>query len=95
MCISNSGGCEVGGARLFSVLFSGRTRYNGHKIKFRELYLNTNPIFFSCEDGQTVKVFQRSGFSVLGDTHNLTELGPEQSAVAYPALGVGAELTYL
>lgn len=42
-----------------------------------------------------MEVFQRDGFSVLGDTHNLTEFGPEQSAVPDPALGMGAELGYL
>lgn len=57
-------------------------------MKYKEFYLNAKPHLFSCEDGQTLEqVFQSGGFSVPGDTRNLTELGPGQSAVADPALG--------
>lgn len=64
MCINNSDGCEEDGARLFSVLFSDRTRYNGHKMKYRE-YLNIKPHIFSSENGQTLEVFQRGGSLVV------------------------------
>lgn len=78
------------------MLFSGGTRYNGHKMKDKEFYLSTKPHLFSCEDGQTLEwVSQRDGFFVLGDARNLTELGPEQPAVDDPALRAGAELGYL
>lgn len=50
MCVNNSDGCEDG-ARLFSVMFRGRTRYNGHKMKNREFYLNTKPHIFFSENG--------------------------------------------
>jgi len=40
------GGCQVDGARLFSVVPSDRTRRNGHKLKQRKLQLNTRKNFF-------------------------------------------------
>lgn len=66
-------------------------RGNGHKLKYKEFYLNTEKRFiflFSCEDGQTLEwVFQRGcGFSDRGDIQNLRGYGPEQPAVSVPAL---------
>ena len=41
------GGCKENRARIFSVVPSGRTRSNGHKLKHRRSPLNISKHFFT------------------------------------------------
>jgi len=45
-CKYHKGGCQEGGARLFSVVPSNRTRGNGHKLKCKKFRLNMRKNFF-------------------------------------------------
>ncbi|KAK4810883.1 hypothetical protein QYF61_013291 [Mycteria americana] len=74
--IQVNGGCKDDRARLFSVVPSGRTRGNGHKVKHRRFHLNIRKHFFTVEVTEHwAQVAQRGcGVSLLGDIQNCLDV---------------------
>lgn len=68
---------------------SGRTRYNGHKLKYKKI-----PVEEKLFDLRMIKHRDMGGcgVSILGVTQNLTGHSPEQAVVADPALSRGIGL---
>jgi len=80
--------CKEDGDRLFSVVSSERTRSNRHKLQYSKFHLNIRKDFFHCEGGQTPEhsAHRDCGVPASGSIQNLVGLGPDQSALADPAL---------
>ncbi|KAJ7408450.1 hypothetical protein BTVI_59520 [Pitangus sulphuratus] len=61
-------GCEENGARLFAVVSSGRTRSNGHKLKYKNLHLNMTKNFFTLRVAEHWNSLPREGMTSSLDT---------------------------
>ena len=78
------GGCREDGARLSSVVPSGRTRGRGHQLKHRRFHLNLRKCFFTG-DGALAQVARGHCVIILGDIKKLSRHGPGQPALGGPA----------
>ncbi|KAK4818203.1 hypothetical protein QYF61_008587, partial [Mycteria americana] len=73
------GGSKEDAARPFSMMFSGRTRGNGNKLKHRKFHLNIKELFHFRSGQAPEQASQRGcGVSIYADFQNPTGLGPQQ-----------------
>jgi len=81
------GGCKEDGARDFSVVPSGRTRGNGHKLEHRRFHLNMRKPFFTVEGDQGLERITQRGCRVyiLRDIQKLSGHIPGQPGLSCPA----------
>lgn len=88
MCQYLMGASKETRARLFLVVTSDGIRGNGHKWKHRKFCLNVRKSFPPAPP-------RGGSISILGAFQNLTVRGPEQPAVADPALSRCGGLDHL
>jgi len=85
-------GCQEGGARLFSVVPSDRTRGNGHKLKQRKFQLNMRKNFnlmVTEHWNRLPRGVAESPSLEIFKTH--LERGPVQPALGDPGLAGGLD----